>query len=241
MALAPTVPIARAEAYGDHDQFLTIGASAFRGVEERSGPSGTTGISATRRRTPSHYYAALALPDGALIEQVCMYAYDSDPGTFEDVETTLVAAKLVPEGGAPVISTVPSSLVQSAGDLGYGYFCSAPINYTLQTTVDVDGDGTPEDVVHYVAAYVPGQHGTQVAAALGGVRVMWKRQVSPPPATPSFGDVPTTDSGYPYIEALVASGITSGCGGLNFCPNASLTRRQMAVFLAKALGLHWAD
>ena len=131
--------------------------------------------------------------------------------------------------------------MQSAGDLGYGYFCSAPINYTLQTTVDVDGDGTPEDVVHYVAAYVPGQHGTQVAAALGGVRVMWKRQVSPPPATPSFGDVPTTDSGYPYIEALVASGITSGCGGLNFCPNASLTRRQMAVFLAKALGLHWAD
>ena len=35
--------------------------------------------------------------------------------------------------------------------------------------------------------------------------------------------------------------ITGGCGGGNFCPNANLTRRQMAVFLAKALGLHWPN
>jgi hypothetical protein len=38
----------------------------------------------------------------------------------------------------------------------------------------------------------------------------------------------------------VASGITAGCGGGNYCPDAP-TRRQMAIFLAKALGLHWGD
>jgi hypothetical protein len=38
-----------------------------------------------------------------------------------------------------------------------------------------------------------------------------------------------------------ASGITAGCGGGNFCPDNPLTRRQMAVFLAKALGLNWPD
>src|SRR4029077_8810177 len=60
------------------------------------------------------------------------------------------------------------------------------------------------------------------------------------PDTPSFTDVPTTDFGYQYIEALKASGITGGCGnGTTFCPDANLTRRQMAVFLAKALRLHW--
>jgi hypothetical protein len=35
-------------------------------------------------------------------------------------------------------------------------------------------------------------------------------------------------------------GSRSGCGGGNFCPDAAVTRGQMAVFLAKALGLHWA-
>lgn len=74
-----------------------------------------------------------------------------------------------------------------------------------------------------------------------GVRVFLQRQVSPPPATATFGDVPTGHPFFQHVEALVASGITSGCGGGDYCPNASLTRGQMAVFLAKALGLHWGE
>ncbi len=76
---------------------------------------------------------------------------------------------------------------------------------------------------------------------LGWVEVRWHRTVSPPPATASFNDVPLTDIGSQYIEALAASGITGGCGGGNYCPDANLTRRQMAIFLAKALGLHWPN
>ena len=37
----------------------------------------------------------------------------------------------------------------------------------------------------------------------------------------------------PWIEALAAAGITTGCGGGNFCPENLVTRRQMAVFLLK--------
>jgi len=66
-----------------------------------------------------------------------------------------------------------------------------------------------------------------------------KRQVSPAPMIATFSDVPVGSFGFQYIEALAASGITSGCGGGNFCPNEPLTRVQMAIFLAKALGLHW--
>ncbi len=36
-----------------------------------------------------------------------------------------------------------------------------------------------------------------------------------------------------WIEELAAQGITTGCGGGNFCPNNLVTRRQMAVFLLK--------
>ena len=73
------------------------------------------------------------------------------------------------------------------------------------------------------------------------VRVFYKLQVSPPPGTATFGDVPTTHLFYQYIEALASAGITAGCGGGNYCPDAPLTRGQMAVFLSKALGLHWPN
>ncbi len=76
---------------------------------------------------------------------------------------------------------------------------------------------------------------------LGGAIVSYQRQLSPPPVTPTFGDVPTTDGAYQHIEALVAAGITGGCGGGNYCPGTAVTRRQMAVFIALALGLHFPN
>ncbi len=57
----------------------------------------------------------------------------------------------------------------------------------------------------------------------------------PPPATGSvFGDVPAGAFAAAWIEQLAAEGITAGCGnGADFCPNAPVTRAQMAVFLLK--------
>ncbi len=72
-----------------------------------------------------------------------------------------------------------------------------------------------------------------------GVFVHWYRQVSPAPASATFSDVPTNHWAFRHIEALADSGITAGCGATTFCPDAPLTRAQMAVFLAKALGLHY--
>src|SRR5207237_5533253 len=77
-------------------------------------------------------------------------------------------------------------------------------------------------------------------ARFRSVRIYYKLQVSPPPGTATFTDVPTTHLFYQYIEALAAAAITSGCGGGNSCPAAPVTRGQMAVFLAKPPGLHWA-
>jgi hypothetical protein len=58
---------------------------------------------------------------------------------------------------------------------------------------------------------------------------------TPPPATGSvFGDVPAGAFAAAWIEALASAGITSGCGGGNFCPNVAVTREQMAILLLKA-------
>jgi hypothetical protein len=76
--------------------------------------------------------------------------------------------------------------------------------------------------------------------SFSAVRVYYRLQVSSAPATASFGDVPTSHPFFQFIEALVKSGVTAGCGGGNYCPDDPLTRGQMAVFLSKALGLHFA-
>jgi hypothetical protein len=60
----------------------------------------------------------------------------------------------------------------------------------------------------------------------------------PAPVTPTFNDVGAGHWAYGHIEALSASGITAGCGSGNYCPNKTVTRDQMAVFLSKALGLY---
>ena len=68
---------------------------------------------------------------------------------------------------------------------------------------------------------------------------VYVRQLSPKPGFATFGDVPLAHPYHRAIQALYASRITVGCGGGNFCPERNLTRGEMAVFLAKALGLHW--
>ena len=55
---------------------------------------------------------------------------------------------------------------------------------------------------------------------------------------PGFADV-AADAWYaPSVASLAASGVTAGCGdGSRFCPQNTVLRAHMAVFLARALGL----
>jgi hypothetical protein len=60
---------------------------------------------------------------------------------------------------------------------------------------------------------------------------------APPAAVGLFADVPPGSFGANFIEQLAADGITGGCGGGNYCPDSSVTRAQMAVFLVKTFNL----
>ncbi len=56
----------------------------------------------------------------------------------------------------------------------------------------------------------------------------------PPAATGArFDDVPQGFWAADWIEQLAAEGVTSGCDSSNYCPDAPVTRAEMAVFLAK--------
>jgi serine protease AprX len=54
-----------------------------------------------------------------------------------------------------------------------------------------------------------------------------------PPActTPTFADVPCGSPFAKWVNELARRGVTSGCGGGNYCPGAAVTREQMSVFL----------
>ena len=54
------------------------------------------------------------------------------------------------------------------------------------------------------------------------------------PATASFTDVPSNAFGFPFIQKMAELGITSGCSTTQFCPDRTLTRQEMAVFMARA-------
>jgi hypothetical protein len=52
---------------------------------------------------------------------------------------------------------------------------------------------------------------------------------------PTFNDVPQDYWAFSFIEQFAALGITSGCGNGNFCPEDTVTRAQMSVFVMRAI------
>jgi hypothetical protein len=69
------------------------------------------------------------------------------------------------------------------------------------------------------------------------LRAKYGSSYSPPPATGLFNDVPLSYWAVRWIEQLAREGITAGCGNNNYCPEAVVTRDQMAVFLVRTFGL----
>ena len=66
--------------------------------------------------------------------------------------------------------------------------------------------------------------------------------VPPPCTTQIFTDVPCSSGFAPWINELVAEGITGGCGsGTTYCPTDPVKRQQMAVLLLRTLeGVNYA-
>ena len=55
-------------------------------------------------------------------------------------------------------------------------------------------------------------------------------------ASHQFTDVPTSHTFHAAIDRLYGARLTTGCSASKFCPNANVTRGQMAAFLNRGLG-----
>ena len=71
----------------------------------------------------------------------------------------------------------------------------------------------------------------------GQMAAFLARAFTLPPTSRDFFSDDETSIFEGDINRLAASGITGGCGGTRFCPGGSVTRGQMAAFLARALHL----
>ena len=170
---------------------------------------------------PGGLIGVVDVPQGARILSMELEACDT--AGLGEVTANLLRYHV---GGNDVLAITATGFVDTQG-------CG---RYSLTLPVPETVDNT---TYRYLVTAInsPGDGSTSI----GAIRVFYQRQVSPAPASATFNDVPTGDPAFQFIEALVASGITAGCGGGNYCPDAPLTRRQMAVFIAKALGLHWPE
>ncbi len=170
------------------------------------------------------FFAPLHLPSGAVLQSVELDACDSNEGDSHVI-------------GVAVHCDHITGLCAAIGDQIMS--TSAAINPCKSYELDVSGVGyVVDNTADRLLLEVVTQGGDDTTS-FAGMRVGYKLQVSPAPGTADFGDVPTSHPFFQYVEALAKSGITGGCGNGNYCPDTPVTRGQMAVFLAKALGLQW--
>jgi hypothetical protein len=173
--------------------------------------------------------AGIHLPAGALVTYIEVDYYDNS-ATGQVIASLGVCdyngiSCVFQAGSCGGAATVCSDV---AGAPGYGF-----------STADLTGDAITVDNLNNRYILFAGNTTTDGSTAISKVIIGYRLQVSAAPGAPTFNDVPLSDFGFQYIEALVASGITGGCGGGNYCPDSPVTRRQMAIFISKALGLHF--
>ncbi|HNB32110.1 MAG TPA: S-layer homology domain-containing protein [Saprospiraceae bacterium] len=133
-------------------------------------------------------------------------------------ESSLEAVTIIQDRGAPTFSDVPSTYwawqyIESLYNSGITGGCATnPLSYCPTS---------PVTRAQMAVFLLKGIHGSSFAPpAVGG--------------NTGFTDVDVTHWAAAWIKQLAAEAITSGCGSGIYCPENTVTRAQMAVFLLKA-------
>ena len=213
------------DTYGTPTSFHRVGFSEFSPANSNTTFSDLSQFSFTFSRYPtanesSAFVAVPHLPSGALLNTVEYDWCDTNAGL--DTHMDIYASSYTGSGGT-LLGTVSSS-----GSGGCDF-----TSVTLATPYQIDNNNNQIILVAFVPA-------TDSSLAISGAIMRYTLQVSPAPPIATFGDVPAGSLYFQFVEALAASGVTAGCDAVpNYCPDRPITRAEMAVFLAKALGLQF--
>jgi hypothetical protein len=111
-----------------------------------------------------------------------------------------------------------------------------PGSFALDWIEDLADSGITAGCDAYL--YCPDRAVTRAQMAVFLLKARHGSAYVPPPAVGVFADVPVSSNFAPWIEELATEGITAGCGGGNYCPDAPNTRAQMAAFIDATFGLN---
>jgi hypothetical protein len=87
--------------------------------------------------------------------------------------------------------------------------------------------------------YCPSVPVTRAQMAVFLLKSLHGADWTPPFVGNYFNDVPPGSFAADWINNLAWLGVTSGCGGGDYCPDDSVTRAQMAPFILKTLGIFY--
>ena len=157
-----------------------------------------------------------------------------------------------PNCPAGVLNFCPSGVVTRADMAGYLFRAINGTNTPPPVYQNIFGDVTFNQ---YNSFYIQGIFDAGITAGCGNGNYcpdsavtraqmsvfIWKGQhgaTAPPACAGVFTDV-ACPGGFAvdYIEGLFNEGVSAGCGGGNFCPDANITNGQMAVFLVKGFNI----
>jgi hypothetical protein len=213
--------------YGTKDQIVerfgvadVIPASSF---SYSIGLGASSNIGLYKTADFGYWYANGHLPTGSVLTYVELDYCDSNP--TEDVHLTVIDCNYL---GADCHDLKVLSSSDGSSECGFVSANLTSLNYRM-------------DAFHRQILVAVETLSSDSSTKFLGAYLGYRLQISDPPATPTFTDVPASHPYFRAIEALAASGITGGCGAGNFCPNQNVTRGEMAAFLARALGLHFPN
>jgi S-layer homology domain len=202
--------------FGQNYQYTWVPIFSFIGVSSNTGYEIYGNYIHFTSGTDKLMAASINLPSGAFLSLARFYYYDNHAGSV----TCSIYRNTFPNTNTSLQSFT------SSGAPGY-VSAVLNINHTIQ-----NGNGNYNIYVW----------GTEASHLLGfsGVRLFWKRQIRTGLPHP-FNDIGGLSQNFQdSIAALYQSGITTGTTPTTYSPGNPVTRAQMAAFLARALGLHWA-
>ncbi len=179
----------------------------------------------------SYFAAPIRIPSGAIVKSLELNACDNTGGAGGFVQGTIVQTDAL---GNTTATLNPFLMTAGTG-------CQTVVSGDL-TSLNMVADNHTKHIwlIGFLDAQPVGK-----TVGLAGMAVGYQLQVSPGPLTATFNDVPTSDFGFQFVEAFAGAGITVGCTSNPpfpppvYCPDRNVTRREMAIFFAKALGLQW--
>ena len=161
------------------------------------------------------------------------FASPSAASGSSNISFTVQANTLsVPRIGSVVVAGHRVTFLQAAAGNPQSSFTDVPTNHPFYSFITLmKTNGITQGCT--ATTFCPDDLTTRGQMAVFLVRSVLGGDSFPHTSTPYFTDVPSNHPQFRYIQKLRDLGVTAGCTTTTYCPDAPVTRGQMAAFIVR--------